>query len=96
MGSVFGAAQGIIKGTAETGGDLGEAAVATVSGAIKAAGETGADTAEAAKSAVGGVMDAATSVGGSAASTVRDALVSSAELPRDVVEAALNGSDKKS
>ena len=65
-------------------------------GVIVAAGEVGADTAEAAKSAVGGALDAATSVGGDAVSTVREALLESAALPRDVIESAIKGhQDKK-
>jgi hypothetical protein len=55
----------------------------------------GADTSEAAKAAVGGTLDAATSIGGDATQTIRDALLSAAALPRDVIEAALKGSDDK-
>ncbi len=38
-------------------------------------------------------MDAATSVGSEAVGTVRNALLSAAALPRDVIEAALKGSE---
>ena len=40
-------------------------------------------------------MDAGTSIGGDAVETIRNALLSTAALPKDVVEAVLKGYDHK-
>jgi len=55
------------------------------------AGDVGTDTAKAAEAAVGGVLDAAGDVGGDALDKVRAALLGTAKLPHDVVEAAIKG-----
>jgi hypothetical protein len=42
-----------------------------------------------------GAMRAAKKIGGEAVSTVRDALLAAAALPHDVVQRALEGSEKE-
>jgi hypothetical protein len=67
--------------------------VSAVEGAIEAAGSVGANTSDAAKRAVVGALKAADEAGGQAGKTVRDALLSAASLPRDVIEKVVKGSE---
>ncbi|KKU55621.1 MAG: hypothetical protein UX78_C0018G0017 [Candidatus Amesbacteria bacterium GW2011_GWA2_47_11] len=82
------------EAAAETGTDLGKAAVWVVEEAIESAQTVGVDATDAATAAVSGAIRAAEKIGGQTASIVREALLGAATLPRDVVERVLKGSEE--
>lgn len=88
-------ARGLVAGAVDVGEDVGKVAVAAIDGAVKAAGNVGADTTKATQAAVVGVIRAADRAGSEAGSSVRKALLSTASLPRDVIEKAVKGSGEK-
>ena len=73
------------------GGDLGEVAGSAVGGSIEAAGKVGGDTGKLATEAAVGGIKSADDIGSEAGSVVRKALLNSAALPKQIIEAAISG-----
>lgn len=80
-----------IKTASDLGSDLGEVAVSSVEGAVAAAGDLGEDATDVGKGAVIGVLRAADEIGSEAGGVVRKALLHTAALPHDVIEALVSG-----